>query len=449
MPIRINGGAVVGKTVTTGAGALALDITTLEKKYGWAAGGWPDKLIRAADANGTADGKVSAAEVDAYLANPKDLAFLTSDTMVKLVDAVGTGASATTSFQTAGQRALAQAADGAGNRDGRLSQSELTSYLDAVKASRTSSLWVPDQKAAVLDSELAAMTGEANTQHVGGALQGTELLRNYMRIVEDNNKRVPRFVSYVLTAADVRETPLDLKRMNNFHPDKDYPNSPTLKDYEATGFDRGHQKPAEDSPNAEAMSESFLLTNMAPQTKSLNEQVWQTLEQATNELVRATGGKATIITGSLFLGPDGNPLPPEKIQRLNHDPNGVAIPTHSFKAVLLEQPNGALTMYAYNVPNRPDVPTDNAGMKKLLDSSRVSVDQIEKLLGNDLFADLPAAVQAKLESNPAAKIAFQNASEYHAASLLWPQPLSPAMRQTDQVGLPPRIFSPLWDRLPR
>jgi endonuclease G len=99
----------------------------------------------------------------------------------------------------------------------------------------------------------------------------------------------------------------------------------------------------------------------------------------------------------------------------------MAVPTHCFKTVLLEQPDGRMTMMAYLVPNDPKAPLGKDAAMKILQDSRVSVDQIEKIIGHDLYSQLPPETQEKLESDPAARVQFADASKWHTASLLWPQ----------------------------
>ena len=80
-----------------------------------------------------------------------------------------------------------------------------------------------------------------------------------------------------------------------------------------------------------------------------------------------------------------------------------------------------MTMMAYLVPNDPEAPLARDPAVKVLQDSRVSVDQIEKIIGHDLYSQLPQATQEKLESDPAARIQFAGASKWHTASLIWPQ----------------------------
>lgn len=412
-----------------------VDIATLQQKFGWAPGSWQSQLLQAADgAAGKGNGKVSASELDKYLSNPADVKFLTSTVMQQERAAFAaksgtTGMVAVDAFDAGWQRQVARNADTQqGNADGKLSDEELKAWMeDAKKAQRSTNgspaAWLPEQKVAMMRSRITDFTGEVDPLKVSGPGRGTELLKEYMRLSMDEQKSVPIWVSYMLSAADIRETPADVNRdKSSWKQDKELKNPVTGTDYNRQGFDRGHMKPAESSPTQEAMDESHLMSNIAPQYGNLNQQAWRTLEEAVHELTLATGGKATIITGNLFLDAQGRALPPESIPTIGASARRIAVPTHCFKTVLLEQPNGNLTMFGFMVPNLKDAPKKREDVAKLLEASRVPVDRIEQLLGQDLYAQLPANVQKKLEADPAAKVEFLNASEYHAASLLWPQP---------------------------
>ena len=110
--------------------------------------------------------------------------------------------------------------------------------------------------------------------------------------------RIPRLVVEVLTPLKLQGT---VSREDDFRADERLPLNARadLSDYRGSGYDRGHLAPAADfkySPTA--MSNSFLLSNIAPQEPSFNQQAWNGLEDATRACAKQTG-KLTVITGTL------------------------------------------------------------------------------------------------------------------------------------------------------
>ena len=58
-------------------------------------------------------------------------------------------------------------------------------------------------------------------------------------------------------------------------------------DYKGSGFDRGHLCPAGDTKdNLEAMTETFFLSNISPQTPDFNRGYWLKLERHVRELLK-------------------------------------------------------------------------------------------------------------------------------------------------------------------
>jgi endonuclease G len=433
---------VVGNTVESKDGSWRRDtsnevsITELQKKYGWGESSWQSELLKAADAAGPTstrrgNGSVSAAEVNRYLNQPGDARFMSSTAVQQQRTALeqkltgGTRSVVVDGFDSDWQDEVARRADLiSGDANGRLSRAELDTYFREMKAGKVEDArWVADQQAAVFESKVAESAGALDPLRPAGPQSGLSLVKEYMRLSMDQARNVPTFVSYLLSAADIQETPVDVDRdKSHFTKDPELgENGVSESDYTGTGFDRGHMKPAEDSPTQEAMDESHLMSNIAPQHPDLNRQTWRTLEDAVNDLVRSSGGKAHIVTGNVFLDAQGKPLPPEKVDTMGSDERRIAVPTHQFKTVLLELPNGHLSMFAYLVPNVKDAPTKKEDITPFLEKARTSVDRIEELLGQDLYAQLPESVQARLETDTSARVAFQEASRYEAATLLWPQ----------------------------
>ena len=331
---------------------------------------------------------------------------------------------------------LVAEADAAGNHDGTITVAELDGYLgastDGVGAlpATSTGLQLPAstgvrvrfgataQGVAALRSRIAETTGEPDALRIRGP--GVQLLRNYARTVYDGERRIPRIVGYVLAAADIRED--GLERAENFRADKSIPSAQRAANSDYTGgdYDRGHMRPADDSPNEAAMRESFLLSNAAPQTPALNRQAWRQLELAVREAVRLSGGTAVIFTGNLFLDDQGKPLPPDQVRWIGRNrARRIAVPTHCFKAALIRLPNGQMTMVGFVLPNRDDLPARLADMGPLIRSARRSIADIERLAGETLFDDLPDGIERPMESAPNACLPLPEGAELHAVSLVF------------------------------
>lgn len=181
----------------------------------------------------------------------------------------------------------------------------------------------------------------------------------------------PNWVYYTLTAEDVADGE---ERSNSFKIDpKVSTGSATLADYTKSGYDRGHLAPAGDmTRSAEAMRESFYMSNMSPQNSSFNRGIWRSCES----FVRALATDSLyVITGPIFediIGTIGE--------------NEVTIPGSYYKVAY--SPSRA-KMWAFVIPNKKG--------EKELEEYLTSVDIVEELIGFDLFYQLPDSLEFELE----------------------------------------------------
>lgn len=203
--------------------------------------------------------------------------------------------------------------------------------------------------------------------------------RNGFWFSYDGRARLPR---WTLERLNVEELKQVVRRDSNpFRGDEGVlPEARAIpSDYDGTGYDRGHMAPADshrDSP--EELRETFLMTNMAPQSPQCNRGWWRSLEEHTRELAREPGVEVWIITVPLFWD-DDNDIDIKVIGR-----NRVWVPTHFGKSVLVKRKAG------YSVTSWIG---PNAEFKKPLDSLKVSVDVLESVSGFDLWQGLPDEVE--------------------------------------------------------
>ncbi len=133
-----------------------------------------------------------------------------------------------------------------------------------------------------------------------------------------------------------------LERTDKFFADTRVPEAwrAALADYQDSGFDRGHLAAAANQPSAQAMAQSFALSNMVPQNPTHNRKLWSKLEADTRKYAQRATGNVYVFSGALHEG---------QTQTLGR--NAVWIPSHLFKLVYDESQQRA---WAYVLPNRAD-----------------------------------------------------------------------------------------------
>lgn len=230
--------------------------------------------------------------------------------------------------------------------------------------------------------------------------RGSRILdREFYVICYSPDWKIARWVGYLLTPENLKGT---TKRTNNFRSDKalESVQRSLLVDYRGSGYDRGHMAPAAAFKRSKsAMSTTFLLSNMAPQTSRLNRGAWKRLESEVRELA-GSGGRTWVFTGNLFLDDDGKPVEPSNRIGGTRVRPGVAVPTHGFKVILHETDDGVKSAFGFLFPNqRGRIPGPSASYVR-------SVDEIEALAGTNFFTFLGKPEQDLLERSTEAPSAF-------------------------------------------
>lgn len=127
----------------------------------------------------------------------------------------------------------------------------------------------------------------------------------------------------------------------------------TNADYRGSGFDRGHLAAAANHKwSQKAMDDTFYLSNVAPQNPHLNQVAWNNLEKLCRSLTKRYLN-VFVCTGPLYLPrpeADGKMYVRYQVLGRNH----VAVPTHFFKVLILEQTDGrGVELRSYVFPNEP------------------------------------------------------------------------------------------------
>ncbi|MGB8509017.1 MAG: DNA/RNA non-specific endonuclease [Pyrinomonadaceae bacterium] len=168
-------------------------------------------------------------------------------------------------------------------------------------------------------------------------------------------------------------------------------------DYTGSGFDRGHHCPSGDRTNTVSNnSATFLMTNMMPQSPDNNQGPWEQLETYSRMLV-SQGNELYIFMGGTGSGGTGSNGGVTTTIAGGH----VAVPSQTWKVMMVIpqasgndvfRVNSATRLIAVIMPNTQGIRT-NAWQ-----GYRVSVDQVEALTGYDFFSNVPAGIQASIES---------------------------------------------------
>ena len=165
----------------------------------------------------------------------------------------------------------------------------------------------------------------------------------------------------------------------------------TNNDYYNSRYDRGHMCPAGDNKwDKEAMTQSFLFTNICPQNHGLNKYEWNDLEIQCRDWAREYGA-VDIVCGPLYSSKGGR----YKVGS-SHEPqqktigrNKVWVPDAFFKVVLCRQGRPKAIGFVYR----------NEGVKQLKTEAVRTVDEVEALTGIDFFPALDDDMENRVEAS--------------------------------------------------
>lgn len=180
---------------------------------------------------------------------------------------------------------------------------------------------------------------------------------------------------YEITSSELNGTAV---RGNEFTADPGVKGCPQPEDYAGSGFDRGHLVPAGDLKWSEtAMRQSFMLTNVGPMHKALNEGGWAKLEEKVREWT-ARDSALLVFTGPVVSDSDTTLAS-----------NRVKVPSAYYKVIMAPCVR-PIRVIAFIYPN------GHSGGR--LQQYAVSVDEVERRTGLDFFPTLPAEEEQWLES---------------------------------------------------
>ena len=153
----------------------------------------------------------------------------------------------------------------------------------------------------------------------------------------------------------------------------------TNMDYYNSRYDRGHMCPAGDNKwDKQAMTESFLFTNICPQNHGLNKYEWNDIEMKCREWARKYGS-IDIVCGPIFDSVG---------EQKTIGKNKVYVPTRFFKVILCRIGDPKAIGFIYR----------NEGKKQLMEDAVCTVDEVEKLTGIDFFPALDDKTERKIEA---------------------------------------------------
>lgn len=216
-----------------------------------------------------------------------------------------------------------------------------------------------------------------------------KVLSNWSYLVGyDEQRKNPAWVAYRLGNMKGTYDFKNWERPDRFLPDRRVSNPIDHEAYTSSGYQRGHM-----APNATMLSqygqmaqlETYLMTNICPQTSKLNQNLWSALEKLERETISQddTPNKEIrdvfVITGPVFGAK------PDTLA------SGVAIPVSFYRILAYRRGYlGTIKTVAFLLPQQP-------ASTKLMDYL-TTVDEIERLTQLNFFPELSEAKQRNLES---------------------------------------------------
>ena len=183
--------------------------------------------------------------------------------------------------------------------------SALVLLSTAVDARSLANPYTPTQQRSSFDgcAQLFPATTPINMATVPASMKPLALCSDTFAVLYSQTSRTPLVVVERLNAAQLQDAKGE-ERTNQFYPDPRIPKSgrAELSDYRSQhpAVDRGHQSPAADAPNPNAMAQSFALSNMVPQDPTNNRKIWSKVESDVRKFAKRADGNVFVFTGPIF-----------------------------------------------------------------------------------------------------------------------------------------------------
>ncbi|HBP66423.1 MAG TPA: DNA/RNA non-specific endonuclease [Desulfosporosinus sp.] len=236
--------------------------------------------------------------------------------------------------------------------------------------------------------------------NASGATSDTSNSNNYLMIEPqydfsyNNSKHETNWTSWHLCSDDIGSTP----RQDDFRPDTTLPSGwyeVTANEFSGTGFDRGHMCDSGDRTSSVANNQAtFLMDNMIPQAPKNNEVTWESLESYCRTLV-SQGNELYITSGGYGSGGTGSN------GYMTTVGNGVVVPSKTWKVIVV-LPNGNNDISRITTSTRVIsvlMPNDQTCSSQPWGNYRVSVANIESLVGYNFLSSVPTSIQNVIETS--------------------------------------------------
>ena len=221
----------------------------------------------------------------------------------------------------------------------------------------------------------------------------------------DNDKVANRWTCYELHAGNSLS---GADRNDDFKADPEVVVSPTLDDYNKSGFSRGHLCPSADRLcSDEQNKQTFYLTNMHPQYQSHNGGLWSRLETlvrdyATNDDYTALHCDTMYVVKAATISDKVN-FGGEEFDGIYHEIRCVGNENHTHELLVPRYFYMALLHYnketdAYHaIAFWTEHIDGNQSVKNLADYA-ISIDELEKRTGIDFFCNLLDEIEVVVEA---------------------------------------------------
>ncbi len=202
----------------------------------------------------------------------------------------------------------------------------------------------------------------------------------------DEGKHTPAWVAYRLRRqAGVGENSVAAPR-DLFHFKTDTRTASRITDrfYQRSGYDRGHLAPNDAigvNYGVEAQSETFLMSNIAPQRPQFNRGVWANLERIEQNNWANARDDVWVITGPVYQEGDSS--------KIRSQSRAIPIPSSYFK-IYLDEENSRIRVLGMLVPHDTARCSDFGQLVR-------SIDHIEQVSGLDFNPALPDPLEESLE----------------------------------------------------